>query len=434
MIHKILPWFAGAAWGGLVFMLGMKLFFPSDAAIERMRYELDRASEGAWQLEADKAGLWRATGLRLKGVELLKIEQPKRPRRGDSEEGEAPTATRFLVADHIAVRAQLLPLLGGSKQASFDADLYQGDLNGVAGLKGEVLGTEGQASGLNLGLIPFAGETMTLDLGGLLDLRWDLLLHTTDATKSSGEIEIEIEGLVLDSATVAGFDLEERGSFDKAEFLIVIDDGKAKVKKGELAGDLLDATLDGDITLHKTLDRSRLRLKAELKLAEHLDNLVKLLPTAKDARRDDGTYHFSISGTLLNPSFRAERERRKSSRVPRTPTVSENGPGLLPGPRGEPEDEDMDGEERRRLREERIRERRERLKERRDAAKVQREEEPDEFLDDELDEFEDDGFLDDEGPEFIDEMPEPVGRDYDDVDLREVPFDENMLDEFEDEF
>jgi type II secretion system protein N len=435
MIHKILPWLAGSAWGGLVFLLGMQLFFPSDAAIERMRYEVDRASDGGWQLNADKAGLWRATGLKLKGVELLKVDKPKRPRRGaEDEEPEAPSATRFLVADHISLRAQILPLLGGSKQASFDADMYQGDLSGVAGLKGDVLGTDGEASELNIGLIPFVGETMSLDLAGRLDATWDLLLDLQDVTKSTGEIELEIEGLVLERATVAGFDLEERGSFDKAELLIVIDDGKAKVKKGELEGDLLDAKLDGDITLNKAFDRSRLRLKAELTLAEHLDNLVKLLPTAKDARRDDGTYHFSISGTIGRPSFRAEHERRTTSRVKRPSTRPDDGPDILPGAIGGAEDEGADAEERRRLREERIRERRERLKERRDAAKAEREvEEPDEFMDDVLDEFEDDEFLDD-GPEFLDEMPEPVGRDYDDVELREVPFDEDMLDEFEDDF
>jgi len=438
MIAKILPWFAGAAWSLLVFVVGLQLFFPSTATVERLQYELDKASDGAWQLSADKAGYWRATGLKLKGVELLKVDKPKRSRRGaDDEAAEAPMATRFLVADHVAVRAQLMPLLSGSTQASFDADLYRGDLSGTAGIKGEVIGTEGEASELDLGLIPIEGETMSLDLDGLVDLDWDLTIDSEDPTKSKGEITLDIDGLVLNSATVAGFDLEETSTFSKAEFVLDIEDGKAKVKKGDLVGDLLELELSGDCTLNKKFDRSRLRMKAEFTLVEHIDNMVKLFPGAKDARRDDGTYHFNITGTIGNPSFRAEKERRTASRVNRPSTSSrDGGPAMLPGGLGGADDDvDVDADERRRLREERIRERRERLRERREEAKAERErdeEDEDDFGDDD-DEFldDEDEFLDDR--DFRDEMPIPV-RDYDDVENLEVPDDDEFLDEFDDDF
>ena len=243
---------------------------------------------------------------------------------------------------------------------------------------------------------------------------------------------------MLNSANVAGFDLEESGSFDKAEFVLEIEDGKAKVKKGELEGELLELELSGDITLNKKFDRSRLRMKAEFTLAEHLDNLVKLLPGAKEARRDDGMYHFNISGTVLNPSFRAERERRSTSRTKRSDTPLDGGPAMLPGGLGGADD-DMDADERRTQREDRIRERRERLAERREAAKNEREDEGgDDFDDDEdMDDYDGrdgDDFLDDERDDFQDEIPIPVGRDYDDVELRGVPFDDDDLGEFEDDF
>ncbi len=432
MISKILPWLAGAAWGTLVFMLGMQLFFPSTATVERLQYELERVSDGGWQLQADKAGLWRATGLKLKGVELLKVDKPKRARRvSDDEEPEAPTATRFLVADHIALRAQLLPLLGGSKQASFDADLYKGDLSGTAGMKGDAINTGGEASEIDIGLIPFEGETLSLDLDGALDASWDLVIDTADIAKSTGAIELEVAGLMLNSASIAGMDFDESGSFQKCEFKFEIDDGKAKVKKGALEGDLLEAELDGDISLNKKIDRSRLRLELVFTLAEHIDNLVKILPGAKDARRDDGEYHFSITGTLFSPSFRAKKERRTASRA-RKSTPSTRAPATLPGGLGGADDEVEDPDERRRLREERIRERRERLRERREAAKEEREDENDEFVD-ELDEFDDeDEFLDD-GPDFEDDLPEPIER-YEDVEIMDAPFDDEELDEFEDDF
>lgn len=426
MIHKILPWLAGAAWGTLVFLGGMQLFFPSDAAVERLQYEVERASDGGWQLSAEEAGLWRATGLELQGVELLKVETKRPTRRSDDEEPEAPSATRFLVADHVAVRARLLPLLTGSREASFDADMYRGDLSGSVGLKGDLLGTDGEASELDLSLFPFEGETMSLDLAGALDASWDLIIDTADTTKSTGRITLEVEGLELNSATIAGFDLEETSSFSKAELVLEIEDGKAKVKEGELIGDLIEAKIDGEITLNKKFDRSRLRLKVEFTLEENIDNLVKLLPGAKDARRDDGRYHYSVSGTILHPSFKAERERRTSTRKRSTPT--EAGPGILPGASGGADDEDAD--ERRRLREERIRERRERLRERREEAQAERDVVDDEPMDDE---DYDDEFLD-HPDDFADERPIPVDRDFDDVELMDIPFDDEDMGEFEDDF
>ncbi len=439
MIAKILPWLAGAAWAALVFMGGLQLFFPSAAAVERLQYELDRASDGAWQISADGAGLWRGTGLKLKGVELLKVDTSSKVRRSDDDEGEPEpvTATRFLVADHLALRARLLPLLGGSKQASFDADLYRGDLNGIAGVKGEQLSTHGQAHELDLALIPFEGQTVTLDLGGALDATWDLVIDLADPSKSTGELALEVKGLLLNGANIAGFDLEESGSFDKAELELELEDGKAKIKKGVIDGDLLEAKLDGDITLNKKFDRSRLRLKLDFTLAEQIDMMVKLLPGAKEGRRDDGRYYFSISGTIFHPSFRAERERRTATK--RSTPSDDGGPALLPGGIGGADADDGESEERRRLREERIRERRDRLRERRDAAKAERDpDEGDRFDDnDDMDDFdarERDEFLDDGPDDFHDEMPVPIGRDYDDVELRGAPFDDEDLGEFEDDF
>jgi type II secretion system protein N len=433
MIAKILPWLAGAAWGLLVFLGGLQLFFPSDAAVERLQYQLDEASKGAWQLNAAKASPWRATGLKLKGVELLKIDQQRRG-RGDDDEGEGPSGTRFLVADHIALRAQLLPLLGGTKQAAFDADLYKGDLSGTVGLSGDSLGMRGDAAALDLGLIPFEGESMSLDLDGALDASWDLIIDTEDPTKSTGTIELEVEGLRLNSASVAGFDLEETSDFSVAELEIEVEDGKAKVKKGQLEGDLIEAKIDGEITLSKKFDRSRLRLKLEFTLAEHVDMLVKLLPGAKDARRDDGRYHFNVTGTILHPSFRAERERSKATRSsPRSSSPSR--PGVLPGSLGGEDEPELDAEERRRLREERIRERRERLRERREQAKAGQDDEHLDDVDRGEEDFrgDDEDYLDDEPRDFGDELPLQVDP-YDDVELNDVPFEDDDLGEFEDDF
>lgn len=437
MIQKLLPFVLGAVWGLAVFLGGLHLFFPSGAALERMQYELDEASDGGWQLSADKASLWRTTGLKISQLELLKVDAKTSRRRGGDDEPEAPSATRFLVADHLAVRAQLLPLLTGTKQVSFDSDLYRGDLSGHAGLADDKVSTAAEATGIDIGLIPFEGETMSLDLNGVLEAEWDLVIDTSDPTKSSGDLAFSIEGLVLHSAMVAGFPVEESSTFSKADFAFEIEDGKAKVKKGDLVGDIIEAELDGEVTLNAKFERSRLRMKVEFELAEHIDTMVKLLPGAKEARRDDGRYHFQLTGTLLHPSFRAERERRSSSRR-RSASAPGSRPlggaaGLSEGGLGPEGDDEMDLDERRKQREERIRERRERLKKRREEAKAAREEEDDldDDLDDEMDEdLDDEDFLDDE-----DDLRMPMDEELRDVEIRDVPYDEDEdLGDFEDDF
>ncbi|MFH1469706.1 MAG: type II secretion system protein GspN [Pseudomonadota bacterium] len=387
MIRRILPVIVGAAWGLGVYAVGLRLFFPSEKVIERLQYQLVESSAGAWQLQASRAVPWRLTGLSLSDVELLKVDKPTRGRRSLSDDGEdeaeaeaeAPAASRVLVAERIAARLEVLPLLTGSLATGFVARVFKGDLDGTLSYDDGVVTTSAELEDLDVSLLPLDGEALKLDLTGLLHGSWDLVLDTADFAKSTGKIAFQLESLVLTGASFSGFDWSEPGTFPKAALELELTDGKARVRKGELDGDLLEGKLDGDITLNKAIDRSRLRMKAQFKLGETIDSMVKLLPGPRDARRDDGTYHYAISGTLLHPSFRAERERgslagrkRPSPVFGGEPGGEGIGAGLLPGG-PKVSDDSTDPDERRRLREERIKERRERLRQRREESTNPRE-------------------------------------------------------------
>jgi type II secretion system protein N len=447
MIRRVFPVVVGALWGLGVYAVGLRLFFPSGAVLERLQYELDKYSEGAWQLTASRAAPWRLTGLALSEVALLKLDKPVRAARAvddgepADEAAEAPSATRVLVAERVAARLQVLPLLTGRVATGFFARVFGGDLDGSLSWNDGVITTDAELADLDVAQLPLDGESLKLDLTGLCHGGWELVLDTADFTKSTGKISLQLEDLVLTGASFSGFDWSDPGNFPTATLELEVTDGKAKVRKGELEGDLLEGTLEGDVTLNKAIERSRLRMKARFKLGETIDSMVKLLPGPRDARRDDGTYHYAISGTLLRPSFRPERERSLTSGRKRAspvfggePGEEEIGPGLLPGGPGATDDP-SDPEERRRLREERIRERRERLRKRREEADAARGDREPELPGDERfegkdreepfgEEMVDDvDLLRDRGEDREEPPPHPDGPP-DDVDFDQVPFDD----------
>ena len=88
-----------------------------------------------------------------------------------------------------------------------------------------------------------------------------------------------------------------------------VEDGKAKVKEGKFTGDLIDATIDGHITLRKDLSRSRLALKIRVRFDDTLDKLASMM--LKSSRDEEGLYHFKGQGTLMNPRFRPDRINRR---------------------------------------------------------------------------------------------------------------------------
>ena len=72
-MYRVLAVFAGMAWLTLTFFLTLWLTFPSDAVIERVRYEVDRNTKGSLAIDIDSVGPWW-TGLSASGVTLSAVQ------------------------------------------------------------------------------------------------------------------------------------------------------------------------------------------------------------------------------------------------------------------------------------------------------------------------------------------------------------------------
>lgn len=376
MIRRLAFAAAGLVWGWLVFLVAFHVTFPSDAAILRLKYEAAERSGKAWSLAASDASLWRFTGLELEDFQLLKTEKPKRRARSGEEE-EPADARVFLEADSLAVRLRLLPLIRGRKDVGFTAHMHGGSLDGHVGLGETSFVLDTSIDDIDLSTLDLQGKDFEADLQGTLGGMLDLDLDQEDLSASTGEGSLEIQDLVMVKTKVMGFDLPENQKFTEAKLAFKVENGKAKITDGKMTGDLIEAVFEGEITLNKKLLRSRPRIEITFTVAEAVDNLLKIAPGPKDARDDEGKYHFLLTGTLEHPRFYPDRAKTgrsaRSTRPERVGSIRRpdtTSAGTEPGG----EEADMDEEERRKAREDRIRERRERLRERRERLKSSREE------------------------------------------------------------
>lgn len=368
MIRRLVLAAMGLVWGALVFLVSLYLTFPSDDALTFMLYQWSQANKD-YSFTASKVVLWRGTGIKFKDFQLLKPEKVRRrPRSGEEE--EPAEAKVVLSADSLAARFAVLPLVLGRKEISFVSDLHGGSIAGRGGVSETEWVVDATIDELDLSTLPIRGKDVSFDLEGVVTGLVDVVLSKEEPAESSGEASLQIQGFALKSGSVKGFDLPADTRFSEARVAFKIEEGKARITEGKVVGDVLDGTLEGEITLNKKFMRSRPRIQVAFTVEESYDNLLKIMPTVKDARDDEGKYHFLITGTLEHPRFYPDRT--KSGRRVKTErsTTATRAP-TLEAP--EAEDEEGSTERRRAEREDRVRERRDRLKERRDRLRAARE-------------------------------------------------------------
>jgi len=356
----------------LVFIVALHLHFPGQKARDRLAWQVQEATGGAWMLQASDAHLYRGTGLSLDDAVLLHRATPLGRRKPAGTDTSEVPATPILRTEHAAVRMRLLPMLKGQRSAAYDLGLYGGDLSGDVTVDATTQRLRIHGVDIDLSKIPLEGEQWSLDAAGTLSIDGDLSFNSEDVKQSEGGIHLDVDGLMLRSATVMGMTLEPT-PFTEATLGFNIDQGKAQVTKGHFASDPVDVVVDGEIALNKILARSRLKLDLKIKFNDQFDRLARMAPALVSARDTDGVYHFKVTGTLENPRFREDRlAPARGATRPGTMGIRPPPGGLDDeGAQGDPptgSPDLMDADARREQRRERIAERRKRMMERRDGA------------------------------------------------------------------
>jgi len=378
--------------GALSFGMALWAHFPDEAVIERLRFEVQDRSDGAFGLEASSARPWLPLGLTLKDVTLLEVEKPVIKRRrgrknkeAEEEEEQPPAAAvPLLRASSASVRLAILPLIIGRRQLDVDADLYGGEIEGSIAQSSDRRIIDLAATEIDLAQVPFSGETWSIDANGLMDLTVDLDLPEA-GSKGAGEgtIKLSVDALKFAKISVGGMDMMP-ATFTEALLEMEVSGSKAEITKGVLEGDVLDAQISGNLTFNASEpSRWRMRIEIGVELDEQLDKMASMLPNLRSAKDSEGVYHFLCSGTLGNPVCREDRAKAGGStrtgpnvggpsRTPRIANPKLQGPDMGPdmGPGGPTPlgEEDLDPEVRRQQRRDRIKERRDRLRKQREEG------------------------------------------------------------------
>ena len=68
-------------WGAVVFFAAMHFAFPSEAAKQWLRYQVESSSNQQWTFDASELSAWRLTGVSAKDLTVYKVA--RRVRGGD---------------------------------------------------------------------------------------------------------------------------------------------------------------------------------------------------------------------------------------------------------------------------------------------------------------------------------------------------------------
>lgn len=344
---------SGIAFFVFTFLVGLRVHFPGEQARDRLAFEVQEASGGAWLLSGSAARPYRLVGLTMDDVVLFKRDTG---RRGATAEQDSVPFLRF---ERLGARPMWLPLLKGERAAALDIGLLGGDLDVElrSSERFQRLVLEGEK--IDISRLPLEGEEWSVDALGMLSIEADLSIGTEDVKESEGSLRMQISDLIFQEATIMGMTLEPT-PFTEALLAFEVKEGRAEVTEGRFTSEPVTIVVSGEIVLNKSWERSRLRLDLNVTFNDQFDKMARLVPDLKSARNEDGSYLFKLTGTLENPRFREQRSSaRGKSTITRKGADAGEDRAL-----GEPAaTDDEDAERRRDERRERIAERRRRMQE-----------------------------------------------------------------------
>lgn len=335
----------------LSFVVGLWLTFPADEITERLRSEVERASNGDLRMEIGEVGPWwlgvTASEVQLYAVSKVRTDPPPEPEL-------------VFFSERVRVRAALLSLVLRQPRALGTVQVGQGELDfDVAVALVEKGPPEPVAVHISAEDFPVVE---LLGLGGLAGVEGDGTIDLAvdlDALEgmrtATGSLHLSGANLAVSKLDLADLGVGDLGAVEVSRVDIAADvaDGRAKITSGVIESAMANAEVSGEITLRDDLHRSLLRIDVSVDFGEQLEKLAAAF--AKDALGTDQRYHWTCSGTLnrLPPTCRAVRSKTASSGLSTSSRTSAGTAGVY-GQEGPPSRSSADEEEKRRQRDEAI--------------------------------------------------------------------------------
>ncbi|MBH1988576.1 MAG: type II secretion system protein GspN [Myxococcaceae bacterium] len=299
---------------GWVFLVSMYLTFPIDSfrflLEEQILHALSGEQQGTRfqtppQVMVGELSLWRLSGIAMQDVQIRMASE--------TEESGA----EFKLAK-LKIRLGILSTLLGKPKIHFDSKIDDGSAAGSVTLK-----AEGALSALSLNIRgidlaklrgPVNAET-DLKMNGLLNLNADLNLGKNPVKDGDGQANIDFKNLSigpgvfeLPGGALGGFTLPKivLGRFAGK---ISLQHGKAHITDLNLSGGDLEARVNANVELVENILLSPLKgsgwfkLKPDFQKANpKIASVLEMSPDIKAAEEADGRVHFTLIGSLMQPT------------------------------------------------------------------------------------------------------------------------------------
>lgn len=405
-------------WLFVVFLVTLRLSFPSKAVADRLAWEVQKGSGGQYELQMRDLTPWRV-GASANAIRVLRHD----PRTPDAQPTLAFAAEKARVRVGLWSLIRQEPRLTGSlKIGSGDVDFVVGTAAGSAGPSLYELQLEAPSLGIGDLALLTGGD---FEGTGKVQVR-ARLLAPEGLSRSEGQMKVSGRDLSITRLDLSSMGVPDLGMEIPIEDLDVTLDvrlGRATVSRGLLKSSLATIRIDGDVSLRDDLPASIMNLEF---VVTDLGPELQPFRAFLGSPWRDGGYHYRCTGTFERSHCRAESERgskagtnrpggrgggARSVAAPERPSEVEapqpstrppnmgrptTTTGVAERPTGPPRTDDpMTEEDRERRREElreRLRKRREQMRARTGLTADREAEEPDE----DFDEFDDDEDLDED--------------------------------------
>jgi type II secretion system protein N len=284
------------------FALSLRWTFPAEAMKERLIMEAGRRG---WQLDAERVSAGGLLGLRATGVKL------------ETGSGLA------VPVDELTASLRVLPLLVGRRSVAFDAELYDGRVEGTADLSGDARRVLLEVSGIELARALPLRKAAGLDLLGKLSGSADLTLPAAADQRPTGRVDLTVE-----QAGIAGGQLPLPGmasgltlppvGLGQVVAALKLADGRGTFEKLDASGGDAEVRTEGLYFLvQPRMEFSPVSGKAKVKVqeafwskggAQAFKGLAEAaLASAKGA---DGAWSFAVTGSVGHPRLQPQAAAR----------------------------------------------------------------------------------------------------------------------------
>ncbi|MBI5497803.1 MAG: type II secretion system protein GspN [Deltaproteobacteria bacterium] len=305
------------------FLVSLYLTFPMDVIRPRVMHEMTKAlnsrkNPGPYgkpgRITVESMDLYRFSGLDFRGMTIHDVTTDPDP--------AAP-----IVLDRVRVRVGLLGLLRKQLAVSFNVDAYDGNVVGDAVLAGEgfreLRSVNAHGEGLAWGKVAAVRDKLKVPAEGTLGGEVDLTLGK-DPKDANGTIKLRGESLAMGPGELTlpmftGPLTLPRVDLGKLEGLIKVADGKTGGPPITLTGTDIQGAAELPVQVRVPAEASQLSGILQFKLSEpflkanpRYATVFDFSPQMKQARDEDGVFHFRLRGTVGRPDAKPDRSAKVS--------------------------------------------------------------------------------------------------------------------------